>query len=170
VVLTLVGPDEGSVVGLAVGLVVVLTLVGPDEGSVVGLAVGLVVVLTLVGPDEGSVVGLAVGPVVVLTVGLVVGDFVGLVVGKPDGLLVGSSVHNDSLPHGMTILHEHDSRIGSSSGKHGWETSFDAQMLSSVITTSITANQRASDDSWKHSTENSLSPSMSMSSPSVFKH
>jgi len=121
----------GLVVGLSVGLLVVgygvgkvvgLSVVGNDVGgkkyssicvgdSVVGLAVvGLAVVgLAVVGL---AVVGLAV-------VGLVVGLVDRVSDGEAEGLEVGSSVHILSSSHGMTILQEHDSRIGSSSGKHG---------------------------------------------------
>lgn len=106
----------GLVVGLSVGLLVV------------GYGVGKVVGLSVVGNDVGgkkyssicvgdSVVGLAV--VGLAVVGLVVGLVDRVSDGEAEGLEVGSSVHILSSSHGMTILQEHDSRIGSSSGKHG---------------------------------------------------
>jgi len=116
----------GLVVGLSVGLLVV------------GYGVGKVVGLSVVGNDVGgkkyssicvgdSVVGLAVVGLAVVGLAVVGLAVVGLVVGLVDrvsdgeaeGLEVGSSVHILSSSHGMTILQEHDSRIGSSSGKHG---------------------------------------------------
>jgi len=111
----------GLVVGLSVGLLVV------------GYGVGKVVGLSVVGNDVGgkkyssicvgdSVVGLAVVGLAVVglaVVGLVVGLVDRVSDGEAEGLEVGSSVHILSSSHGMTILQEHDSRIGSSSGKHG---------------------------------------------------
>merc|ERR1712176_1013995 len=93
---------------------------------IVELAVGLAVRLA-VGATErlvvGSIVGLVVGPMVgLLVVGSkevgkdVLAD--GSLVGKFNGLLVGSSLQNASCSQGTTIRHEHDSRIGSLSGKH----------------------------------------------------
>ena len=70
---------------------------------------------------DGAEVSLLVGSTVAIVgdeVGLLVGVFVGIV-GDADGLLEGSSVQMSSETQGIMIRHEHDSKIGSSSGKQG---------------------------------------------------
>lgn len=133
-----VGPPVGLVDGLSDGL-----LVGEFDGLFVGLLDGEFDGLS-VGPAEGLGVGLSEGD----DVGLFEGEVVGLLDGELDGLLVGSSVHSAASSHGITIRHEHDSRIGSASGSHGLRTSLDPHMIASVMTTSMTANQGSSSDSW----------------------
>lgn len=135
-----VGFESELTVGVVVELVAkVAVMVGDavgtelrleEVGLTVAVAFDLSVVRFSVEPDEGDRV-----------VGIPVEELVGLE-------LVGSSVHKASYLQGTIICQEHDSKIGSLYGKHGWRTLFVLPIVSSVITTSMTASQGSSGDSW----------------------